>query len=53
MSKTRKDWSKPNLKTLKALAGKKPAKTIASILRRTEGAVRQKAMIEEISLRVA
>ena len=52
MSKKRKDWSKDNLKTLRTSAGKIPAKKIAGILKRTEGSVRQKAMNEDISLRV-
>jgi len=50
--KTPNPWSVADVKTLRALAGKKFARTIARALKRTEGAVRQKALALHISLRV-
>ena len=45
-------WSAADLKTLKKLAGKQPAATIARQLKRSESAVRQKAGALGVSLRV-
>jgi hypothetical protein len=45
-------WSPTDLKMLKSHAGKQPAGKIAKQLKRTEGAVRQKAMALGISLRL-
>ena len=47
-----KPWSRTDLKTLKSGAGRQPAGKIAKALKRTEGAVRQKALTLGISLRV-
>jgi hypothetical protein len=49
--KVRRDWSKGDLRTLKAMARKKtPARRIGSTLKRSEGAVRQKAYAVGLSL---
>ena len=41
---TRREWTKQDVRELKALARQKvPARTISRKLKRTEGAVRQKA----------
>jgi len=45
-------WIPADVKTLRALAGKRFARTSARALKRTEGAVRQKALALHISLRV-
>jgi hypothetical protein len=50
--KTRKSWTGSDVKDLRTLAGKKSARTIAQQLKRTEGAVRQKALTLRVSLRV-
>jgi len=48
----RKPWLKSEIATLKKLAKQKtPARVIAKTLRRTVGAVRQKASILQIALR--
>ena len=48
---TRREWTKQDLRELKSLARQKtPARRIGRQLRRTEGAVRQKAYAEGISL---
>ena len=41
--RTRREWSKQDVRELKALARTTPARVIARKLKRTEGAVRQKA----------
>jgi hypothetical protein len=47
----RRDWSKSDLRTLKTLARQKtPARRIGGKLKRSEGAVRQKAYAVGISL---
>ncbi len=46
----RKAWTDSDLRTLKKMARKEPAKKIAKTLHRTEGATRQKALTEGISL---
>ena len=49
--RTRVEWTKANIRELKTLAREKtPVRTIAANLGRTEGAVRQKAFAEGISL---
>lgn len=51
---TRKEWTKADVKTLRSLVRKRtPAKKIAKALKRTEGAMRQKAHSEGISFRSA
>ena len=45
-------WTASDLKTLRRLAGKRPAKGIAKELKRSEVAIRLKASQEGISLRV-
>ncbi len=48
---TRREWTKQDVRDLKSLAREKtPARRIGRKLRRTEGAVRQKAYAEGISL---
>lgn len=47
---TYKPWTKDNIRFLKLNAGSKKARTIGRYLRRTEGAVRQKARELRISL---
>jgi hypothetical protein len=48
---TRREWTKQDVRELKSLAREKtPARRIGRKLRRTEGAVRQKAYAEGISL---
>ncbi len=51
-SRTVRTWTSADLKLLKSAAGKQTAGKIAKQLKRTEGAVRQKAMALGISLRV-
>jgi hypothetical protein len=46
----RRPWSKEDIRLLKSMARKKPAAKIAKALRRTEGATRQKAKTERISI---
>jgi hypothetical protein len=47
----RRDWSKGDLRTLKAMARQKtPARRIGRTLKRSEGAVRQKAFSVGVSL---
>jgi hypothetical protein len=49
--KVRRDWSKSDLRTLNAMARQKtPARRIGRVLKRSEGAVRQKAYAVGISL---
>ena len=49
--RTRVEWTKANIRELKTLAWEKtPVRTIAANLGRTDGAVRQKAFAEGISL---
>ena len=51
-TRTIRPWTPAELKTLKSQAGKQPAGKISKQLKRTESAVRQKAMALGISLRV-
>jgi hypothetical protein len=46
----RRPWSKDHMRLLKSMARKEPAAKIAKALERTEGATRQKAKGEGISL---
>ena len=46
----RRPWSKEDIRLLKSMARKEPAAKIAKALRRTEGATRQKAKTERISI---
>jgi hypothetical protein len=46
----RRPWSKEDVRFLKSAARKEPAAKIAKALKRTEGATRQKAKSERISL---
>ena len=46
----RRPWSKEDIRLLKSAARKEPAAKIAKALKRTEGATRQKAKSERISL---
>jgi hypothetical protein len=46
----RRPWSKDDMRRLKSMARKEPAAKIAKALKRTEGATRQKAKGEGISL---
>jgi hypothetical protein len=46
----RRPWSKDDMRLLKSVAHKEPAAKIAKTLKRTEGATRQKAKSEGISL---
>lgn len=48
--KKRKLWSEPNVAYLKKNARKKPVRSIAAYLRRSVGAVKQKAQDVGISL---
>jgi hypothetical protein len=49
--KVRRDWSKSDLQTLRSMARQKtPARRIGSKLKRSEGAVRQKAYAVGLSL---
>ena len=51
--RTRRGWSSRDLSSLRSLAKKKtPARMIGRALKRTEGAVRQKAFAIGLSLRV-
>jgi hypothetical protein len=45
-------WTAADIKNLRSLAGKRPARVIAKTVKRSEGAVRQKALALTISLRV-
>ena len=47
---TRREWTKSDVRELKSLARKAPARQIARKLRRSEGAVRQKAFVLGTSL---
>jgi hypothetical protein len=47
-----KSWTPADLKLMRSLAGKASAATIAKRLKRTPGAVRQKALTMRLSLRV-
>ena len=47
---TRREWTKSDIRELKSLAKKVPARQIARKLRRSEGAVRQKAFVLRTSL---
>jgi len=47
---TKREWTKTDLRTTKAMAGKQRARKIARRLRRTEGAVFQKAHTMGLSL---
>jgi hypothetical protein len=50
---TRRGWSRGDLSSLRSLAKKKtPARAIGRALKRSEGAVRQKAYAIGLSLRV-
>ena len=46
----RRPWWKEDIRLLKSMARKEPAAKIAKALRRTEGATRQKAKTERISI---
>jgi hypothetical protein len=46
----RRQWSKEDVRLLKSAARKEPAAKIAKALKRTEGATRQMAKSERISL---
>ncbi len=48
----RREWTKSDVRELKSLAKKVPARQIARRLRRSEGAVRQKAFMLGSSLGV-
>ena len=50
---TRREWTKSDVRELKSLAREVPAKKIARKLRRSEGAVRQKAFVLGTSLSAA
>ena len=50
--KKRNPWTAADVKTIRSLAGRQSAKAIGRGLKRTEGAVRQKALVLGISLRV-
>ena len=50
--KKRNPWTAADVKAIRSLAGKQSAKAIGRGLKRTEGAVRQKALVLGISLRV-
>jgi hypothetical protein len=47
---TRREWTRGDVRELKSLAKKVPARQIARRLRRSEGAVRQKAFVLGTSL---
>jgi hypothetical protein len=47
---TKRKWTKTDLRTMKSMAGKQRARKIARRLRRTEGAVFQKASKMGLSL---
>jgi hypothetical protein len=47
----RREWTKSDIRELKSLAKKVPARQVARKLRRSEGAVRQKAFVLGTSLR--
>ena len=46
----RRPWSKDDIRLLKSAARKEPVAKIAKALKRTEGATRQKAKTERISI---
>jgi hypothetical protein len=46
----RREWTKTDIRALKSLAKRVPARQIARRLRRSEGAVRQKAFVLGTSL---
>jgi hypothetical protein len=46
----RRPWTSTEVKTLRALAGRKTPKAIARSLRRTEAAIRFRAHIQRIKL---
>ena len=48
----RNRWTRTDVKTIRSLAGKKSARVIGRQLKRTEGAIRQKALVLGLSLRV-
>jgi len=48
----RRLWTRTELKTLRILAGRKTAKTIARTLRRSEAAIRFKAHTKRIKLAI-
>lgn len=50
--KKRTPWTSADVKVVRMLAGKQGAKAIGRKLKRTEGAVRQKALVLGLSLRV-
>jgi len=47
---TRREWTRSHVRDLKSMAKKVPARQIARKLRRSEGAVRQKAFVLGTSL---
>jgi len=47
---TRREWTKSDIRELKSMAKTVPARQIARRLRRSEGAVRQKALALRTSL---
>jgi methylphosphotriester-DNA--protein-cysteine methyltransferase len=47
---TKRKWTNTDLRTMKSMAGKQRARTVARKLRRTEGAVTQKAFTIGLSL---
>jgi hypothetical protein len=47
---TKRKWTKTETRTLKSLAGKKKARSIARQLRRTQGAIVQKDFTLGVSL---
>jgi hypothetical protein len=49
----KRPWSKEDLRLLKNMARKEPLAKIAKSLKRTEGATRQRAMSEGVSLRMS
>lgn len=51
--KKREMWPLDAVRQLKKMAGKKPVRQIAKTLKRSEGATRQKAFAEGVSLRRA
>jgi hypothetical protein len=48
----RNPWTPADVKSIRNLAGKQGATAIGRKLKRTEGAIRQKALVLGISLRV-
>jgi hypothetical protein len=49
----RRPWSKSDVRVLKSMARKEPVAKIAKVLKRTEGATRQKATVIGLSLKRA